>query len=595
MIDPRGRLWENVPVKRSSGAMHVETSRSHQTLKDGTDRTYERHLLRRSYRVGGKVRKETLANLSHLPPEAIAAVRAVLAGKTLIDADGAVQVERSLPHGHAAAVHAMSRTLGFPALLGPPCPERDLAYALIISRVLRPASKLSTAGWWGDVTLGADLGVAGACTDDIYAAMDRLAARQDGIEKQLARRHLREGGIAMFDLSSSWVEWAHCELAAYGYSRDGKRGKAQIEYGLLTDPEGRPVAVRVFTGNTGDPKTFPEAVDAVRGMFGLRRMIMVGDRGMITSARIRDLRKLEGMAWITCLRAPAIKKLMADRGPLQLSLFDEQDLAEITSPDFPGERLIACRNPFLAAERARKREDLLAATEDHLAKIAAQVTAGRLKDPAAIGLRAGKVLDKRKMAKHITLDIAEGRISWSRDQASIDAEALTDGIYVIRTPVPADTLSPAATVAAYKGLSRLERDFRSIKADDLDLRPIWHRLEDRVKAHVLICMLACYLTWHLRRAWAPLTYADEHPPARANPVAPARRSPSADAKAARKTGPGNQPLRSFRDLLDHLATLTRDTITIAGQAADKLTVPTPDQRRAFDLIGAPIPLTLATT
>ena len=582
-------------MTRSSGAMHVETSRSHQTLKDGTDRTYERHLLRRSYRDGGKVRKETLANLSHLPPQAIAAVRAVLAGKTLIDADGAVEVERSRPHGHAAAVHAMARKLGFPALLGPPCPERDLAYALIISRVLRPASKLSTATWWGDVTLGADLGVAGACTDDIYAAMDWLAARQDGIEKQLARRHLREGGIAMFDLSSSWVEGTHCELAAYGYSRDGKRGKAQIEYGLLTDPEGRPVAVRVFTGNTGDPKTFPEAVGAVRGRFALRQMIMVGDRGMITSARIRDLRKLEGMAWITCLRAPAIKKLMAGSGPLQLSLFDEQDLAEITSPDFPAERLIACRNPFLAAERARKRADLLAATEDDLAKIAAQVQAGRLKDPAAIGLRAGKVLDKRKMAKHFILDIAEGRISWSRDRASIDAEALTDGIYVIRTPVSAETLGPAAAVAAYKGLSRLERDFRSIKADDLDLRPIWHRLEDRVRAHVLICILACYLTWHLRRAWAPLTYADEHPPARANPVAPARRSQSADAKAARKTGPGNQPLRSFRDLLDHLATLTRDTIRIAGQPVDKLTTPTPDQRRAFDLIGAPIPLTLATT
>jgi hypothetical protein len=575
--------------------MHVETSRSHQTLKDGTGRTYERHLLRRSYRDGGKVRKETLANLSHLPPEAIAAVRAVLAGKTLIDADGAVEVERSLPHGHAAAVHAMARKLGFPALLGPPCPERDLAYALIISRVLRPASKLSTATWWGDVTLGADLGVAGACTDGIYAAMDWLAARQGGIEKQLARRHLREGGIAMFDLSSSWVEGTHCELAAYGYSRDGKRGKAQIEYGLLTDPGGRPVAVRVFTGNTGDPKTFPEAVEAVRGRFALQEMIMVGDRGMITSARIRDLRKLEGMAWITCLRAPAIKKLMADGGPLQLSLFDEQDLAEITSPDYAGERLIACRNPFLAAERARKRADLLAATEGDLAKIAAQVQAGRLKDPAAIGLRAGKVLNKRKMAKHFILDIAERRISWSRDQASIDAEALTDGIYVIRTPVPAETLDAPGAVAACKGLSRLERDFRSIKADDLDLRPIWHRLEDRVKAHVLICMLACYLTWHLRKAWAPLTYADEHPPQRGNPVAPARRSPSADAKAARKTGPGNQPLRSFRDLLDHLATLTRDTILIAGQAVDKLTTPTPDQRRAFDLIGAPIPLTLATT
>jgi len=575
--------------------MHVETSRSHQTLRDGSVRTYERHLLRRSFRDGGKVRKETLANLSHLPPEAIAAVRAVLAGKTLVDADGAVEVERSLPHGHAAAVHQMAGKLGFPALLGPPGLERDLAYALIVSRVLRPASKLSAISWWDDVTLGADLGVAGASTDEVYAAMDWLASRQDGIEKQLAARHLREGGIAMFDLSSSWVEGRRCELAAFGYSRDGKRGKAQIEYGLLSDPEGRPVAVRVFAGNTGDPKTFPQAVDAVRGTFGLRQMIMVGDRGMITSARIKDLKTLEGMAWVTCLRGPAIKKLMADGGPLQLSLFDEQDLAEISSPDYPGERLIACRNPFLAAERARKREDLLAATEDDLAKIAAQVRAGRLKDPAAIGLRAGKVLNKRKMAKHIMLDIGQQQITWQRDQASIDTEALTDGIYVIRTPVPAETLDAPRAVAACKGLAALERDFRSIKADDLDLRPIWHRLEDRVKAHVLICMLACYLTWHLRRAWAPLTYADEHPPDRANPVAPARRSRSADAKAARKTGPGNQPIRGFRDLLDHLATLTRDTIRIAGQAVDKLAVATPDQRRAFDLIGAPIPLTLTTT
>ena len=335
--------------------MHVETSRSHQVLRDGTERTYERHLLRRSFRDGGKVRKETLANLSHLPPEAITAVRAVLAGQTLVDAGAAFEVTRSLPHGHAAAVHAMARTLGFPALLGPPGPHRDLAYALIISRVLRPASKLSTAGWWDDVTLGPDLGVAGASTDEIYAAMDWLHARQDDIEKQLAARHLREGGITMFDLSSSWVEGAHCELAAYGYSRDGKRGKPQIEYGLLTDHEGRPVAVRVFAGNTADPKTFPEAVSAVREKFGLEQMIMVGDRGMITTARIKDLRELGGMAWITCLRHPAIKKLMADDGPLQLSLFDEQDLAEISSGDFPGERLIACRNPFEAAKRARTR------------------------------------------------------------------------------------------------------------------------------------------------------------------------------------------------------------------------------------------------
>jgi len=574
--------------------VHVTTQRRHYTGKDGRERVYETHLLRRSWREDGKVRNETVANLSRLPAQTIELIRASLAGERFVPAGAQARVARSLPHGHGAAVHAMARRLGFPALLGPPCHERDLAYALLVARVLRPASKLSTAAWWDDVTLGADLGVAGTSTDGIYAAMDWLVARQDDIERQLARRHLRAGGIAMFDLSSSWVEGSRCELAAYGYSRDGKRGKAQIEYGLLTDKDGRPVAVRVFAGNTGDPKTFPEAVDAVRGAFGLQQMIMVGDRGMITSARIKALRELEGMAWITCLRGPAIRKLMADDGPLQLSLFDEQDLAEISSPDYPGERLIACRNPVLAAERARKRADLLAATEGDLAKIAAQATAGRIKDPAVIGLRAGKVLNKRKMAKHFLLDIAEGRITWRRDQASIDAEAATDGIYVIRTPVPEDTLDAPGTVTAYKSLSRLERDFRSIKADDLDLRPIFHRLEDRVRAHVLICTLACYLTWHLRQAWAPLTYTDEHPPQRGNPVAAARRSPSADAKAARKTGPGKQPIRGFRDLLDHLATLTRNDLRYGQATILALAEPTPTQRRAFDLIGVPIPLTLST-
>src|SRR5512135_155245 len=583
---------ENVPVTRKAGAMHVETSRSHQVRKDGTVASYERHLLRRSFRDGGKVRKETLANLSHLPPEAITAVRAVLAGQTLIDADAAFEVTRSRPHGHAAAVAAMARKLGFPALLGPPGPQRDLAYALVISRVLRPASKLSTAGWWEDVTLGPDLGVAGASTDEIYAAMDWLVSRQDGIEQQLAARHLHQGGIAMSDLSSSWVEGTHCELAAFGYSRDGKRGKPQIEYGLLTDKDGRPVAVRVFPGSTADPKAFPDAVDAVRGTFGLQQMIMVGDRGMITTARITGLRQLEGMAWITCLRHPAIKKLMADDGPLQLSLFDEQDLAEISSPDFPGERLIACRNPHEAAKRARTRTELLQATEADLGKIAAQVQAGRLRDPDKIGIRAGKIINKRKVAKHFILDIAERRIAWRRDQDSIDAEAATGGIYVIRTPVPADVLDAPGAVAAYKDLARLERDFRHIKAGDLDLRPIWHRPEDRVKAHVLICMLGCYLLWHLRQAWAPLTYTDEHPPARGKPVAPARRSPSAAAKAAAKTGPGNQPIRSFRDLLDHRATLTRDTITVGSQPVGKLATSTPTQRRAFDLIGIPVKMTI---
>jgi hypothetical protein len=571
--------------------MHVETSRSHQVLKDGTERIYQRHLLRRSYRDGGKVRKETLANLSHLPDEAVEAVRLVLAGRSVIDADAGVEVTRSLPHGHVAAVAAQARNLGFPALLGPRCRERDLAYALVISRVARPASKLSTIGWWGDTTLGGDLDVARASTDEVYAAMDWLLARQDDIEGQLARRHLATGGMALFDLSSSWVEGSHCELAAFGHSRDGKRGKQQIEYGLLTSRGGCPVAVRVFAGNTGDPTSFTEAVTVVREKFGISEAVMVGDRGMITSARIKALKQIPGMAWLTCLRAPAIKKLAEDGGPLQMSLFDTQDLAEITSPDYPGERLIACHNPALEAERAAHRERLLAATEAELAKIAGMVEAGRLTDAATIGVRVGKVINKRKVAKHFTTHISQGTFTWARDQASIAAEAAFDGIYVIRTPVPAAELDAPATVAAYKDLAHVEQDFR-ISKDDLDLRPIWHRLNDRVRAHVLICMLACHLAWHLRKAWAPLTYTDEHPPQRLNPVAPARRSASADAKASRHLTASGEPARSFRDLLSHLTTLTRDTITIGGHQIEKITTPTPAQQQAFAHLGAPIPITV---
>jgi hypothetical protein len=570
--------------------MHVETSRSHQVLKDGTERVYQRHLLRRSYRDGGKVRKETLANLSHLPDAAIEALRLVLAGRPVIDADAAVEVTRSLPHGHVAAIAAVAGKLGLPALLGPACRERDLAFALIVSRMARPASKLSTIGWWDDTTLGRDLGVARASTDEVYAAMDWLVARQEPIEAELGRRHLARGGMALFDLSSSWVEGSHCGLAAFGHSRDGKRGKQQIEYGLLTSRDGCPVAVRVFAGNTGDPATFTEAVTVVREKFGITEAVMVGDRGMITSARIRALKELPGMAWLTCLRAPAIKKLAAG-GPLQMSLFDTQDLAEITSPDYPGERLIACHNPALEAERAAHRQRLLAATEAELAKIKAMAEAGRLTDPAKIGVRVGKVINKRKVAKHFLTSIGEASFTWQRDQASIDAEAAFDGIYVLRTPVPAASLGAADAVAAYKDLSHVEQNFR-ISKDDLDLRPIWHRLDDRVKAHVLICMLACHLAWHLRKAWAPLTYTDEHPPARANPVAAAHRSHPADAKAARKITASGEPARSFRDLLSHLATLTRDTITIGGHQVEKITTPTPAQRHAFDLLGAPIPITL---
>jgi hypothetical protein len=579
--------------RQATGGMHVDRVRSRHTSKSGETREYESRLLRRSFRKpDGRVGKETLANLSALPAAAVDAVEAVLKGATLVDAGAALSITRSRAHGHVALVHAAAQQLGLPALLGPACRERDLAYALIVSRVVAPRPKLATLAWWDDVTLGPDLGIADAPRDDVYQAMDWLLGRQDPIEAALAGRHLREGGIAMFDLSSSWVEGTHCELAARGYSRDGKKGKEQIEYGLLTDPEGRPVAIRVFAGNTADPSAFTEAVDVVRGKFALRELVLVGDRGMITSARIRALKELGGLGWITCLRAPAIRKLAEGDGPLQLSLFDQQDLAEISHPDYPGERLIACRNPLLAAERARKREDLLAATEALLAKVASQAQAGRVRGTDKIGVRAGKVINRYKVAKHFIPGIGDDHLAWRRDQAAIDAEAALDGIYVIRTPLPAAQLDAPGTVSAYKNLSRVERDFRSLKADDLDLRPIHHWLDDRVRGHVLICMLAAYLTWHLRAALAPLTYTDEQHPARHSPVAPARRSAHADAKAATHASTGGQPLRSFRGLLGHMATLTRSTIALGGHTFEKISDPTPAQRRAFDLIGVPIPLTL---
>jgi hypothetical protein len=573
--------------------------------KQGRARDYSSAYLRRTYREGGKVKNETVANLSVLPDHLIDLIDAGLKGRVMVPASEAATITRSVPHGHVAAVHAMARKLGLPALLGPAGPQRDLALALVISRVVAPASKLSTLTWWGDTTLGADLGVAEASAGDIYAGMDWLAARQDAIEAQLAARHLapavNPGRMALFDLSSSWLEGRCCPLAARGYSRDGKKGKLQIEYGLLTDPAGRPVAVRVFDGSTADPAAFTAIVTVLREEFGLEKMVMVGDRGMITSARIAALNQPEddGTApspygWITALRAPAIKKLAADDGPLQLSLFDEQDLAEITSPDFPGERLICCRNPVLAAERARKREDLLAATGKLLAPVAARVRAGRLAGAAEIGVEVGKVINKYKAGKHFDVAITDDSLTVTRKQAQIDAEAALDGIYVLRTPVAGDQLDAPGVVTAYKNLSRVERDFRSIKADDLDLRPVFHRLEERVRAHVLICMLASYLTWHLRQAWAPLTFTDENPPFQDNPVTPARRSAHAQAKASAQHDPAGRPYRSFRGLLGHLATLTRNQVRFAGATATvpMLAEPTSAQREAFELIGVPVPLTL---
>jgi hypothetical protein len=570
--------------------MHVVTTR-----RQYKDKVYETHLLRRSYRQDGKVKNETLANLSHLPPETVEAVRASLAGKTLVEAGSGWEVERSLAHGHVAAVWAMADRLGLAKLLGPACAERDLALALVVARAVRPGSKLATTRWWQGTTLAADLGVAGASTDDVYGAMDWLVGRQAAVEAALARRHLVAGGRVLYDLSSSWVEGSHCPLAARGHSRDAKAGKEQIEYGLTCDPEGRPVAIEVFAGNTADPTAFISEAVAVKERFGLSDVVMVGDRGMITTARIGALKKVGGLGWLTSLRAPSIAALAAS-GALQMSLFDEVDFAEITHPEYPGERLVACRNPALALERARKRSELLAATEAELAAIKAAVERERqpLRGRDKIALRVGKVMNRHKMAKHLDLAIGEDSFGFSRKKDQISAEAALDGIYVVRASAPHSVgLSAAELVGAYKDLKFNEAGFRSLKAIDLDLRPIYHYTEARVRAHVFICMLALYLVWHLRRALAPLCFTDEAPPVRTDPVAPAQRSEPALAKVSRHKDETGVPLHSFATLLAELATLTRNTIVFVGGArTTKLATPTPLQRRAFELIGVPVPIEL---
>ena len=588
-------------MARLQGPVHVvRVTKRGYVDKQGQRRDYESAYLRRTFRDGGKVRNETVANLSALPSHLVGWIEAGLKGEQLVPAGQGLEVIRSLPHGHVAAVHAQAVALGLPALLGPAGRQRDLALALVIARVVHPGSKLATTSWWADTTLGVDLGVADASTDEVYAAMDALLARQDAIEAALAARHLaREANpprLALFDLTSAWVEGSHCPLAKRGYSRDGKKGRAQIEYGLLTDPAGRPVAVRVFAGNTADPTAFTEAVQVVRGKFGLTDLVMVGDRGMVTAARIDALRAAGDLGWLTALRAPQVAKLAAEDGPLQLSLFDEFDLAGISHPDYPGERLVACRNPALAAERARKRLELLAATETALAPVLAAVQAGRLVGADRIGLKVGKLVNKYRMAKHLDVTITDTTLGVTRKQDQIDAEAGLDGIYVLATNVSAETLSAPGVVSAYKNLANVERDFPSIKVDDLDLRPIHHRLEDRVRAHVLIAMLAAYLVWHLRRAWAPLTFTDQAPPERDNPVAPAQRSKAATRKASRQRDAHDQPVRSFRGILEHLGTLTRNDIRYGTEknapVVPTLALPTPTQRQAFELLDQPVPLTL---
>jgi len=551
-------------------------------------RIYDSFLVRQSYREGDKVMHRTIANLSALPLPAINAIRSVLRGETLTSAQSAFDIQRSLPHGHVLSVLGMVRKLGLDKLIASqPGRERDLVVGMIVNRLLEPASKLATTRLWNTTTLAETLAIVDADEDDLYAALDWLGERQEKIEKKLAARHLMDGGLVLYDLSSTYLEGRHCELAAIGYSRDGRRNTLQIEFGMTTDQVGRPVAVEVFKGNTADPATVASAVDRIRNRFGLQDVVLVGDRGMLTSARIEALKEHGGVAWISSLRSPQIQALV-DNGLLQMGLFDVRNLAEITSPDFPGERLVVCKNPLLAKERARKRESLLQDTELELNKIVARTSAGRLTDAGEIGVAVGKVIHGRKVAKHFVREIAEGKFTYQRNQAGIDAEAALDGIYVIRTSVEIDRLAAPDVVISYKRLTEVERAFRGLKSMDMQLRPVHHYLDRRVRAHVFLCMLAYYVQWHLERAWAPLLFRDEEPPLRADPIVPAQRSAAAARKARSGRLPDGTRAHNLRSLLAEMATLTRNRVAPAGmdvvQPFTMLATPTPLQARALTLL-----------
>lgn len=541
-------------------------------------------LLRRSYRQGGKVKKETLANLSHLPDELIELIRGALRGEPFVGFDERFVIERSLPAGHVAAVLEMARRLELARLLDRgPSRERDLCLAMICQRVIAPASKLATARALSQTTLAAELGIDGADEDALYAAMDWLAERQVRIEDRLARRHLRDGELVLYDVSSSYLEGRCCPLAELGYSRDGRRGTLQITYGLLCDRAGRPVAVEVFPGSLHDDKTLPSQLEKLRARFGLSRVVVVFDRGMVTKANLAALAEGQDLSWITALKAPQVKQL-ARTGDLQLSLFDQHNLAEISSEQFPGERLVVCRNPLVAAERARKRDELLAATDRALAEIAARVQRGTLTGADKIGLAVGPALKRWRVGKHFDIHITDTSFTFARKTDQIASEAALDGIYVLRTGVANTELTAADVVRAYKQLKEVERAFRTLKGP-LEIRPIHHRLEARVRAHVFLCMLAHYLTWHLREAWTGLLFKDEHPTPTPDPVAKARRSPAAQRKAQTKRTPAGEPAHSLDTLLGELANQTRNTIRMpaTGATFDRLTQPTPLQARALEL------------
>ena len=580
-----------------SGAVHVAT-----TTRRYKDTVYTSHLLRRTYREDGKVRHETLGNISHLPAELIEIIRNALRGESNVPASQVFEICRSLPHGHVAAVLGTLRKIGLVEVLASRrCVERDLTVALIVARVIDAASKLATARGLSAETasssLGPLLGIDSVDEEQLYAAMDWLLKRQSRVEAKLARKHLDDGCLVLYDVSSSYYTGRHCSLAKFGHSRDRKKGFPQIVYGLLCNREGCPVAVEVFEGNTGDPTTLETQIQKIRQRFGIGRVVLVGDRGMITTARIKEeLRPIEGLGWITALRGPAIRKL-ADEGLVQPSLFDERDLAEIQSPQYPGERLIACRNPLLAEERARKREELLQGTEKELDRIVAATRREKrpLRGKDKIALRVGKVVDRRKMAKHFRLTITDLSFSYERDSGGIAAEAALDGIYIIRTSVSEAEFTADEAVQAYKDLSHVESAFRSLKTVDLKVRPIYHRLANRVRAHVFLCVLAYYVEWHMRRALAPILFDDDDKELaeslRTSIVAPAQRSPKATSKARTKRTANNEPVHSFQSLLKDLATLAKNQVrspakskTEAAAKFEMLTTPTPLQRRAFELL-----------
>jgi transposase len=570
-----------------TGTAHVVT-----TTRRYKDQVYCTHLLRRSYREDGKVKNETLGNLSHLPEAVIDLIRRSLAGETFVPAGQTFGISSSRAHGHVQAVALAMQRLGFAGLLASkPCRERDLVQAMVASRIICPATKLATTRLWNLSTLAQEFGVPDASEDDLYGAMDWLLAGQDRIQKKLAARHLKDDALVLYDLSSSYFEGSHCPLAKLGYSRDGKRGTLQVNYGLLTDERGCPVAISVHPGNTSDSTTFMPEVTRLRQEFGVRRMVMVGDRGMISQKAIDEMSTDTDVAWITALRSSSIRTLV-EQHQLQLGLFDERNLLEISSPDFPGERLVACRNPQLAKLRGHTRNDLLLATQKSLDKIKLRVDAGKLVGKDKIGVAVGKVVNQYKVAKHFELDITDSSLSFTRRADNIALEAALDGLYIIRTSVKAERMDAASCVRTYKSLAQVERAFRSIKTMDLQVRPIHHHLEGRVRAHIFLCMLAYYVQWHMRQAWAPLMFADEDQAAKRtrDPVAPAQRSDAAMKKVQSRTLPDATPVHSYQTLMKDLETIVRNTCRTpksAGEAPsfEITTTPSEAQKRALELIG----------